>query len=252
MAADLAGGLVPALGAPALGVVLAGVPATAVLSTLPVYAAVALVILAAVPASLSGPGAGHATRITLARLALFVHLVPLAFGGLVTDGPFTPGVLWWIVGVGTAVMVLDGVDGRVARRTGTATSFGARLDMEADAFLLLVLSALVLARGDVGAWVLLVGGMRYLFVTAGWAVSALREDLPPSLRRKAVCVVQGVVLLVCLGPIVPGWLANGAAAVALALLAWSFGADAVWLLGRGAGVGSAEVSTPPPPHPPGR
>jgi phosphatidylglycerophosphate synthase len=33
----------------------------------------------------------------------------------------------------TAVLMLDGVDGRVARRTGSQTGFGARFDMELDA-----------------------------------------------------------------------------------------------------------------------
>ena len=38
-------------------------------------------------------------------------------------------------------LVLDAVDGRVARRTGTVHPLGARFDMETDAFLILVLSA---------------------------------------------------------------------------------------------------------------
>jgi hypothetical protein len=45
-----------------------------------------------------------------------------------------------------------------------------------------------------------------------------------------VCVVQGIALLVCLGPIVPADMAVAAAAVGLATLAWSFGVDVVWLL----------------------
>ncbi len=36
-------------------------------------------------------------------------------------------------------LILDGVDGWVARRTGTANDAGARLDMEVDAALILVL-----------------------------------------------------------------------------------------------------------------
>ena len=53
----------------------------------------------------------------------------------------------------TAVaLILDAVDGKVARRTGTASALGARFDMEVDAFLILVLSVYVAdVAGRVGA-----------------------------------------------------------------------------------------------------
>ena len=54
---------------------------------------------------------------------------------------------WWIISLGTVAMLLDGTDGRVARRTGTTSAFGARFDMELDAFLLLALSVLVWQSG---------------------------------------------------------------------------------------------------------
>ena len=53
-----------------------------------------------------------------------------------------------------AALVLDAIDGWVARRTAIG-SLGARFDAEVDAFLILVLSIYV-AR-PVGAWVLLIG-----------------------------------------------------------------------------------------------
>ena len=69
-------------------------------------------------------------------------------------------------------LVLDAVDGYVARRTATVSAFGARFDMETDAFLILVLSACV--AGQWGWWVLVLGLARYLFVAAGWALPWLR------------------------------------------------------------------------------
>jgi len=151
--------------------------------------------------------------------ALSIHPEALGEGGR-----------WAVVGVGTLIMVLDGVDGWVARRTDSVSVYGARFDMETDAFLMLVLSVFVWTEGRAGVWVLLIGAMRYLFVGAAWIWPALRGELFHSLRRKVVCVVQGIALLVCLGPIVPGWLAVASAAVALASLTWSFGVDTVWLL----------------------
>ena len=40
----------------------------------------------------------------------------------------------------SVALILDGVDGKVARRTRNASAFGARFDMEVDAFLILVFS----------------------------------------------------------------------------------------------------------------
>ncbi len=126
-------------------------------------------------------------------------------------------------------MVTDGLDDWTARRSGTATNFGASFDMELHAFLVLPLAALVALSGKVEAWVVLIGLLRYLFVATGWLWPALSAKLPPSTRRQTVCLVQGVVLLVCLGPIVPAALGATAATAALALLVYFFSVDVRWL-----------------------
>jgi hypothetical protein len=83
--------------------------------------------------------------------------------------------------------------------------------------------------------------MRYAFVAASWIWPALGAELPPSLRRKAVCVVQGVVLLVALGPIIPRGAGVLVAAGGLALLTWSFAVDVRWALRAGGGSPDADV-----------
>ena len=55
-----------------------------------------------------------------------------------------------VVALATVGLVLDAVDGWIARRTRTVTALGARFDGEVDAFLILALSVLV-AR-SLGAW----------------------------------------------------------------------------------------------------
>ena len=70
----------------------------------------------------------------------------------------------WLVATLTAL--LDAVDGALARRSGLASDFGARFDMETDAAFTLVLCALVLQAGQAGPWVLAAGLMRYAFVAA--------------------------------------------------------------------------------------
>lgn len=223
---DLLAGLAMSLLVAAATWSVLGLPATYVAAVGALYAAAGSLILATLPAQLPGSGLGPANRVTLLRTVATLSLAALIS---YADGLGTTG-RWWVVGVGTAIMLLDGVDGWIARRTGTSSSFGALFDMETDAFLMLVLSTLVWAEGRAGVWVLLIGAMRYLFVAAGFVLPALRGELFPSFRRKLVCVIQGIALLVALGPIIPAPAAVGVSALALAMLTWSFGVDTVWLL----------------------
>lgn len=162
---------------------------------------------------------GDANRVTLLRLGVTALL-----GALV--GEALPTVAWWaVVVLATATALLDAVDGPLARRSGLASAFGARFDMETDALFTLVLCLLVWQAGQAGLWVLASGLMRYAFVAAAWAWPWLAGSLPPSRRRQTVCVVQITTLIVCLGPIVPPILASTLAAASLALLTLSFAID---------------------------
>jgi phosphatidylglycerophosphate synthase len=166
---------------------------------------------------------GYANLVTGGRL-LLVGCV----AALVTQ-PATVAMGWTAVVVSTITALLDIADGWVARRTGTATAFGARFDMEVDALLVMVLAVLAWDWGKAGVWVLSSGLMRYGFVAAGWVLPWLRRPLPPSLRRKVVCVVQIVALIVVLGPIVRPPLSTLIAGAGLLILGYSFLVDVVWL-----------------------
>ena len=143
---------------------------------------------------------------------------------LIADG--TRPIAWLVALVGVALL-LDGVDGQVARRTGTSSEFGARFDMEVDAFLLLLLSVQVSRM--LGFWVLGIGLMRYAFVAATWAFPWLNKPLYPSMARKAVAAVQGVALVAAVSTLLPFFVSRTAVALALASLIWSFGRDTLWL-----------------------
>jgi phosphatidylglycerophosphate synthase len=171
---------------------------------------------------------GLANALTLARLAM-AALLAAALGEPLAE---RPALAWAAVLLATLTAVLDAVDGPLARARGQASAFGARFDMETDALLILVLSALVLQLGKAGAWVLAAGGMRYAFVLAGRLWPWLDAPLPPSWRRKTVCVVQITALIVCLGPVIPPDWSGVLAAASLALLAWSFAVDTAWLARR--------------------
>lgn len=172
------------------------------------------------------PRFGTANRITLARLAGMAWLAAL-LGETLPTTPWHAG--WGLIGLATALALLDAVDGAFARREGLASAFGARFDMETDAALTLVLSALVLQAGQAGPWVLAAGLMRYAFVAAAALWPWLAAPLAPSRRRQTVCVVQITTLIVCLGPTVPAPLASALAALSLVLLSASFATDVLHL-----------------------
>ena len=136
---------------------------------------------------------------------------------------------WRMVAAASAAAALDGVDGWLARRTGTVSSFGARFDMETDAAMILVLSAIAYAWGKAGAWVLASGLLRYVFVAAGLALPWMAAPLPPSRRRQTVCVVQVVGLIVAVSPVVQPPSSAAIAAASLAALGYSFFIDTLWL-----------------------
>lgn len=134
-------------------------------------------------------------------------------------------------GLGLALVVvalsLDWVDGQVARRTHTESAFGARFDMETDAFLIAVLSVYVAAA--VGWWVLLIGAARYLLWLAELVWPWLRRPVPRRYWRKVVAAVQGIVLAAAASELLPRELTDAVLVLALALLVESFGRDVVWL-----------------------
>jgi phosphatidylglycerophosphate synthase len=137
-----------------------------------------------------------------------------------------------LVGTATLALVLDAVDGRVARRTGTSSGLGARFDMELDAFLILVLSIHV--AGLVGPWALAIGGMRYAFVavavTVGRSVGWMRSTVPARNSARVVAAVQGIVLVTVSSGLLPHVVGVALVATALAMLTWSFSRDVQWLL----------------------
>lgn len=126
---------------------------------------------------------GPANRVTLGRAVL----VAMVAGALVVPAWVQQHALWVALVAGVA-LALDGVNGWVARRCRCASAFGARFDMELDAFLILVLCVHLLSMGKAGHWVLAIGAMRYAFVAAMRVWPWLDAPLPERGRRKLVCV----------------------------------------------------------------
>jgi phosphatidylglycerophosphate synthase len=165
---------------------------------------------------------GPANCVTLTRAALVGGVA-----ALVADSFVRPTPLPAMAALAAVALLLDAVDGQVARRTRTATTVGARFDMEVDAFLIFILSVFV-AR-SVGPWVLTIGLARYVFVAAGWRVGWLRNATPRRFWCKIVAAIQGIVLTIAATNVLPRPVIEPLLAVALALLGESFGRDVWWL-----------------------
>jgi phosphatidylglycerophosphate synthase len=165
-----------------------------------------------------------------AASAKFVRVGPIVSRTTPIAGPVSTTAL---VTLSTVALILDAVDGQVARRTGTATELGARIDGETDAFLILLLSIFV--SQDYGGWVLAIGAARYALLLAGWLVPWLAAPLPPRYWGKVAAAVQGIVLTVAASGLLDRRVGMIAVAAALLLLAESFGRNVIWLYRTGAG-----------------
>ena len=164
-----------------------------------------------------GRGLGPADHVTLTRAMLTCGVAAL------TVNSFSrPSRVSALVAIAVVALLLDAVDGWVARHTRTASALGARFDMEVDAFLVLVLSVCV-AR-TTGWWVLAIGVARYATLAASWSAPWLRGTVRPRYWRKVVAAVQGIVLTLAATQLLPARVDQGGACP-LGLLAMSFGTE---------------------------
>ncbi|HEY7044700.1 MAG TPA: CDP-alcohol phosphatidyltransferase family protein [Nocardioidaceae bacterium] len=182
------------------------------------------VVLGGVPAALAGASvvcrrpqvATPADRVTLVRAVLTSGCAAAAAMAPISDLDVSS---WWFVSLAALALLLDALDGAVARSSGT-TAAGARLDMELDAGMLVVLS--VAAATQLGPWVLLVGAMRYLYLVASYLWPLLGTSVPSSRFRRTVAGLQGAALTVALAPFTPVDVGTAVVIASLVLLVASF------------------------------
>jgi phosphatidylglycerophosphate synthase len=139
-----------------------------------------------------------------------------------------------IAAVGLILLAMDGVDGWVARRTGCSGEFGEFLDKESDAFFMLMLCLLLYRLPDgLGAWILVPGLLRSLFVLF---VKFARPPQPKEQRTAKAGWISVVMTLTLLGSFAayPGFLASlrPLAGLMTLVLAYSF-AESLYLMYRG-------------------
>lgn len=166
---------------------------------------------------------GPANLITLARALLVGAVIALVVSSLAEEWSAEQRAL--TVGLAVVGVILDGVDGRVARRTRSSSPFGARFDVEIDSVL-----ALALAVGL--AWALtplalVIGLARYLYLAAALVWPWLNRPLPARWSRKIIGVSGSAALIVASSGLLPPTVAVALVAVATVAVLYSFGRDVV-------------------------
>jgi phosphatidylglycerophosphate synthase len=136
-----------------------------------------------------------------------------------------------------AVLGLDALDGALARRFGTASPFGAAFDMETDALLVLVAGIRLATSGRLPPWIVLPGLYRYAYAAALVVLPHAAGEAPRSRLGQYGFVAIAASSAVSAYPIpvvhVP------LAALATALVTYSFARSTLWSFGRRNGKASS-------------
>ena len=165
---------------------------------------------------------GHANLITTGRLLLTLGLF---FTGASTYS----GIIVFVVAL--CVLIIDGLDGWVARRRNEASEFGEYFDKETDAFFLLTLCLLAYFQERAGSWIVIPGLLRYVFV---WVLVLLKPEIQKEYRSKWARVIYVTMIIALLAVfITPAWFYSPILAVGTTGLILSFAHYFRWLFTLG-------------------
>lgn len=130
-------------------------------------------------------GLGYANLITCLRLFIILS-VGLLYNLLAKEIIFILFVI---------AILLDGVDGFMARKYNHSTKPGEILDMETDAFMVLLLSMIHFDKGVIGWWILIPGSLRYIYELIVYWLKGGDTDFPPKKVRATIAVIFFIALL---------------------------------------------------------
>jgi phosphatidylglycerophosphate synthase len=196
------------------------------------YALVTVLVVAGLGRHAPHRHFGIANSITLSRAGFGVLLLAVAAEEALGSGQvLNTQFRWGLTAAAATALLLDAVDGWVARRNNMTSGFGVRFDMEADGLFLLGLTLILIVAGIVGAWVLASSLTYYLFRLAGHVWPMLTAPLFRSWRRKAIFGTQAALLIAAIAPALPSWIAQLCCLTGVMLLLYSFSVDIAWLMG---------------------
>lgn len=129
---------------------------------------------------------GSANLVTTLRLLLIVGM------GFLHE--FLPHVILFF-GFMIAI-ILDGVDGYIARKYNQSSKPGEALDMETDAFMVLLLSWIHFSSNEMQWWILIPGGLRYYYEIAFYFFPNRDVRKPPKKVRATIAVMFFIALII--------------------------------------------------------
>jgi CDP-diacylglycerol--glycerol-3-phosphate 3-phosphatidyltransferase len=175
------------------------------------------------------PSLGPANHVTLARGVLLMWLAGFVFLPRPASWlGYAPAVLY------TTAILLDGLDGLLARLTRRITKLGQRLDIELDGLGILAASALGIVWGQLPAWYSLVSLAYYAFTLVQWLRRRLGltvYPLPPIADRRLMAGIQMGFVSAVLWPVLPPVLVTLAAALIAVPFLAGFVRDGLFMSG---------------------
>ena len=163
-------------------------------------------------------GFGSANAITLVRL---IAGLSLCFLG----SPDASGILVFILAL--TVLIVDGLDGWMARRHNESSEFWEYFDKETDAFFLLILCFVAYFQGKAGLWIIMPGLLRYLFVLV---LVAMKPEIDKEYRSRMARVIYVTMIIALLSVfITPVWFYSPLLVVGITGLFLSFAHYFRWL-----------------------
>jgi len=138
---------------------------------------------------------GPANTLTALRLTGFLALAVLPVPAL------------WIAGLAASLLLLDGLDGWLARRFEQTSHFGAFFDKEVDAFALLILCFLAIQHQGIAPLLITAGLLRYLFAVLLHLGSPPARTEPRTSMARYLYVCMMVAILQPFLPL-PAWTAG--------------------------------------------
>lgn len=133
------------------------------------------------------PFGGYANWITFFRMLLLFYIA-INFQKM----PYFGIVLLFVTNI-----LLDILDGIIARKFKSESTFGLYFDMELDAFYVCLASIILYTEGLIGSWIIFIGLLRYIF-TFGMVVLSI--DIQSEPKQKFASWIAGILFWCLLIP----------------------------------------------------
>ena len=161
------------------------------------------------------PPGGYANWVTGFRLVLI--LIGSFLFGVVSKNV--------ILAIMLTAVLLDVVDGFLARKYDQASNFGSFFDMEVDAFFVLLMCFYYYQFEGIGWWILIPGALRYIY--KGMLILFPKPEFKEKKRKYASYIAGTFFVVLCAGIVIEGVYKNYTLMIGAVLVSLSFGLSAV-------------------------